>query len=757
MTSAARKKTARQAPEAPTPPAASAEQPRTEKPSTDQHPEFGLEATHLGGTISAMLRQIEAWEDRSRNVGADLETSLTLADTAEEYAAVLSPHVHAPYFGSLKVRVGGKDDVLYIGKHAFRDLSGKHSVMSWESDAGALFYQSDLSWKTRRGLEGKITRKRQLDVQAKVLLRVTDLHDDLHDEAAQGEQTGRQEVLLRRLSEASSGGMRDVVETLQPEQDAAVRSPAGQHVIIQGAAGSGKTTMAFHRLAWLAHAQRGEERTAAARTLVLMPNPVLARYAARVLPGLGLEGTSVTTPEAWALSFLGLEKMESPDGTFSLLLADHDRERRMNAWRRARALGDLRMLAVVRRHLESRAQERAAQLSLQTRAWVRGKEHHVEITSARLGELLEIVTTHAGHEGYRAALSARVMQEIMDQLSVSGEAEAELARTLGAEVTALSGKVFSSMLPVTESRRLLQEPALRAAAAGLIPEASIRAILSDPLSGVAKPRRSHVDASELPLVLAVAGLLGGLGQRVGARLEPYDHIVLDEGQDYAPLLYALLARAARPGHLTVLGDASQGIHGYKGPASWTEVQSALGGEHAAPLRTLTKTYRSTRQISELTARVAVTYNPLASLVGVDRQGAAVMRLSGEASGEALAPMCARAIKAMLADGHMNIGVVTRTSGLAERLAAEVAFHDVHATPIANTEARYEGGVVALPVSLAKGLEFDGCVVAQAGAETFDPATPFESRLLYVAASRGLHALALVAEGALHPLLVEENT
>ena len=250
-----------------------------------------------------MLRQIDAWEDRDRNVGADLETSLTLADTAEEHAAMLSVHVHEPYFGRLQLHIGGKQQTLYVGRHAFKDLKGDKSVISWESDVGNLFYSSDLSWTTRTGLKGSVKHKRQLDIRRKKILKITDLYQE-------GNETGqREEVLIERLSEAATTGMRDVVQTLQPEQNDAVRRSPGRHVIIQGAAGSGKTTIGFHRLAWLTSNERGEERADVSHCMVLMPNEILAAYSRRILPGLNLEGLTVTTPERWALGFLGIEKM----------------------------------------------------------------------------------------------------------------------------------------------------------------------------------------------------------------------------------------------------------------------------------------------------------------------------------------------------------------------------------------------------------------------------------------------------------------
>jgi DNA helicase II / ATP-dependent DNA helicase PcrA len=705
------------------------------------HPEFEHEQAHLGGTVAAMLRQIDAWEDRDRNVGADLETSLTLADNAEEKAAMLAVHVHEPYFGSLKVRVAGREQLLYVGQHAFRDLSGGHSVVSWESEVGGLFYSQALGWQTPgRGkagpLQGTIRRRRQLDVKAKALHSVTDLYDD----DAGGDTGGREE--------------RNVVETLQPEQNDAMRAAAGVNLLIQGSAGSGKTTIGFHRLAWLMHPERGAHRASPDSTLVLMPNRVLAAYAARVLPGLGLEGVNVTTPEAWALGFLGLEKMEVTDRTLSLLLGDRDNGRRRAAWRRAKALGDLRMLTVVHNHLAARLRGNLAPLTYSSTVSLRGEHWTVTLDHAALSGLLEAQLRKAPLEGLRPAFRAALEAEVLAALNVSDDEQGAVLRQLAPELSALTGKVFAGLLPVSEGKRLISDEAtLRAAAEGVLDERQIAVILSDPLSAIGKPRRSHADVTELPLMLAVAALQDGLGRRVGRELETYSHIVLDEAQDYSPLLYALLTRAARPGHLTALGDLNQGLHGYKGPNNWGEVQAAMTGtgvQADTALMTLSRTYRSTRQITELSARVAATYNRGGAVVGVDRDGAAVQRLTGDP----LAVLVARAVKAMQQEGHANIAVVTRRVADAETLIPLLHREDLDAQPILNEQARYTGGVVILPVNLAKGLEFDGCVAAGADSAHYDPGTEYETRLLYVTASRGLHMLALVAEEALHPLLLE---
>ncbi|KQR04478.1 ATP-binding domain-containing protein [Deinococcus sp. Leaf326] len=711
------------------------------EPRPSIHPDFEAEQQHLAGTVAAVLRQIETWEDRDRNTGADLETSVTMADTAEEHAAMLSVHVAQPYFGSLKVRVGGREQTLYIGKHAFRDLKGPHSVVSWDSEVGSLFYGDTLSWTPRRGGQGTIRRRRQLDVAQKQLRRVTDLYDD----EAGGDTGGREEVLLRRLAEQSTAAMRDVVETLQPEQNGAMRYPAGTPVIIQGAAGSGKTTIGFHRLAWMTSADRQEHRARPEACMVLMPNRVLATYAARILPELGISGVTVTTPEVWGTGLLGLEKLEVTDRTLTLLLTDHDNGRRALAWRRAKLLGDARMLDVVRTHLWGKFNAALQGQSLSESVEVRGRGVYTfALSEAELAGMLREVFAADPLDGYRAGMRRLIEAEAVSRLGVPDEEEASVRRQLATPLTTLLGRVFASTTPVTEARRLLGS-AEALGSSGLLKPREIELLLADPLSGIPAPRRAHADVTELPLMLAVQAFTGGIGRVVGRTLEPFDHVVLDEAQDYSPLLYALLGRATRPGHLTALGDLNQGMHGYKGPSSWEAVGEQLRG---AQVLTLSRTYRSTRQITELGARIASTYNRAAEVHGVDRDGAEVQRYSG---GDELA-LLAQAVRDARAAGHDNIAIVTRRAADADALSVALRDYDTDAQPITTQEHRYRGGLVILPVNLAKGLEFSAAVVARADAQTYDESTEYERRLLYVSASRALHWLGLVSGGELHPLI-----
>lgn len=695
---------------------------------THPHPDFPAEEARLGSTIQAMIRRIQILEDRERHGGADEHTSLVMADDAEERAAVLSPHVHSPYFGRMTVRIRGKERTLYIGKHAFGNP--KYAVTSWRSDVGGLFYTDQLQWQAA-GNTGTVLHKRQLDVQEKRLLDITDLYTGENNrEQAQQEDSpegdGRRKVLLKRLSQHATAGMRDVVETLQPAQYDAMTADPQRFQIVQGSAGAGKTTVGFHRLSWLCAPDRPENvRAAPDRILALMPNDILAAYASRVLPGLELQGVTVTTPEKWMLSFLGLEKMQVTDRTLTLLLADQNNERRASAWKRAKALGRASIYGLLHEHVRQEVWVRIQTLK-------REPQFNLEHQSVTLSknDLWTLAEEALKQPGAVARFRERLDRDVMQRGSLLRDSDLE---PLDKELAALTTTLFGRMLPVSETRRLLGSQALLTRAGA--DEKTATTLLSDPLSAIPLPKGSSVDVTELPAILALRCILHGLG-------EHWDHILLDEAQDFQPLLYRLLAQATRPGQLTALGDLSQGLAGYKGPANWEEVQQALG---SASVSFLPMTYRSTAPISEASARIAATYSKVIHSEHIGREGDPVQFLEGEL--EAVAGH----VQSLQSAGYQNIALVTRRTIDAQRLPDLLAPFDLDVQPITEPQHRYKGGLVSIPVQYAKGLEFDGCVVMDADADHYDPGTEYDSRLLYVAASRGLHHLAFYSGAGFHPL------
>lgn len=711
------------------------------------HPDFDFERQHLAGTVDAMVKRILHLEDGLSDVGADEDTAFVQRlDNASE-AQQLSLHVDAPYFGSMTVRAGGKTSTLYFGRYPFYDPGGRFTVSDWRSPVGQLFYTDATSWP-----KGEVHRKRQLDVQKRALTRVTDLY------AREGAQGGaaREEVLLQRLSEGATGGMRDIVSTIQPEQDALIRFPANRVCVIQGPAGSGKTSLLFHRIAFLAF-DGGDRRLDPRTALVLVPNRVLAGYARKVLPDLRIEGVQVTTPEDWMTEQLALN-VEVTDKTLALLLTSPDREQKRRAWLRAKALGDAQMLDVLRAGILRRHAEALKGETFACTVALSGREEHVSLSPQVLSEVLSEAAGGSLLTGVRDAFVRGVVERAWRELEARGVPDGAYraaVKQLEFDAAKLAGRALRAASPITEVRRLLREPGeLAAAAKGILSDARVKALLTpDPAAHLPAARTGSVDVLELPLMLAVKAVTEGVGRKNAARGSAYGHVLVDEAQDLSPLLYRLLADVAEPGAVTVAGDVNQGIHGYRAISFWTEALEQLRTKADDGVQHLTKTYRSTRQIVGLARQVARSFarEEAQEAVAVPRDGREVAVLT-EGRG---ADRAAAAVKAAQGAGLANVAVILRSARFCDAMARALAERDVHAQVIDSEQKMYRGGVVVMPANLTKGLEFDAAIVVGADEQSYPSDVEYETRLLYVAVTRGMHALWLVPNGALHPLLRAE--
>jgi len=264
-----------------------------------------------------------------------------------------------------------------------------------------------------------------------------------------------------------------------------------------------------------------------------------------------------------------------------------------------------------------------------------------------------------------------------------------------------------------------------------------------------KDETRTLDVSDLPAVCYLHMLVEG----VPAPL--YDHVVVDEAQDVAPLYFAALRRLSRNGSLTLLGDLAQGVYGYRGLADWDEAREVFTGLPYTYVEAA-ESYRSTFEIITFANRMLELLAPDGQAARLakpfERHGAPV-RLHQLARKEELAPRLAEAVRVMQAEGYANIAVIAKTAAqgaaLSEALAAEgVAAALVGAAEdaaLVGADEVYAGGVVVIPVHLAKGMEFEAVLLAGAEAASY-PATEYEGRLLYVAVTRALHRLEIFSVG-----------
>jgi DNA helicase IV len=515
-------------------------------------------------------------------------------------------------------------------------------------------------------------------------------------------------ILLNEIERPRSGPMRDIVATIQPDQDDIVRAGAGETLCVQGAPGTGKTAVGLHRVAYLLYAHQA--RMNRGGVLVIGPNRAFLGYIRNVLPALGEASVAQVT-------------VQDLVSAVPVRAADPERA--------ARIKGDARMAVVLRRALWAGVAEPAEAIVLPrgSRRWrVPASE-----LSGLVGELRERGVRYGAG---RDMLGHRIAHVILTRMEEAGEScddrtheAVRRSRPVRSAVDAIWPKADPARLVI----RLLSDPGVLAAAAdGVLEPAEQQAICWErPARGPASARWSAADAV---LVDEAADLI--------ERIPSLAHVVVDEAQDLSPMECRAVGRRCATGSATLLGDLAQGTS----PAaatSWPRVLADLG-KAGAGLRVLDTGYRVPRQIldyaSLLLAHIAPGLAPARSL-RQDPGSLAVIEATADSLPGDLARVCSAA-----ASRPGSAGVIAADEQVASvsRLLRDAGVRHEVLDPVSGGSLARPAQTLAtltlVPVTLAKGLEFDDVVVV-------------EPARIAAAESRGLHRLYVALTRAVSRLTV----
>jgi DNA helicase IV len=849
------------------------------------HPEWGVERERLAATRAAM--EVAAERSLRRTGGGDMDAAIALEVQRVWYREALQAALRSPYFGRIDFfpQDAAGPETYYIGKTYFD--GGAVSVTGWQAPVAALFYRATSTAAVYTAPEGEIRGvlelKRRLVIDRGELRHVADDLDArlpgagrgavLPAGAGDGDGRALDGALAAALSGGASPWLRDIIATIQPEQYALIAAPGSEVLVVQGVAGSGKTSVALHRLSYLVYPDLAAGRLAP-RCLVFGPNQLFLKYISSVLPQLGLRHAVQTTIADWALARLGLERESTrpgrrvrlTDATFEALL---DRtvpaaegaalvrrsrlktSRRMGdlleryvEWRRRRidipedgwtatyavngrpfaqhlpaaevrehhARGATQPFAIHRALLASTLQAAVlARLEAETAARREEAETKQALSRRRLQQATELeaeaarlragggppgrATGGAGGAGTRpgtgpgghpafgeapvfgpggAGRPARAsaggapppadgaLRQTLRQWELTAqrrrgegetlalEAAAALAAGLTAaeretarrEVAAAVQRLVDRHWPAVNPRRdyaalLADAPLLAGLADGLFDAPEVE------LLAAARPAPGEtVDLADLPAVHYLY-ILSQSPEAVGRTQHAY--VVIDEAQDVSPLDLLCLRRLEQRPCFTILGDLAQSIYAHRGLTSWDEAAEIFAGQ---PYRFAENrvSYRTTAEITALANRVLRRLTAGgAGARPVGRHGPEPA-LTGVADPAALPAAVAGAVSTLRRREYSSVGIVTRTAARARELAPLLAAAGAEGVQLALAPGfEFRGGVVLLPVALAKGLEFDAAVVVDADGETYGP-DAFDGRLLYVALTRAMHELHVLWAG-----------
>lgn len=616
-------------------------------------------------------------------------------------------------------------DSFHLGRLAVASEEHDPLIVDWRAPVAEPFYRA-----TGRHPLG-LRRRRHFLAEGRRLVSIEDEHFAIEgQEPAEGDEeaglglvgTG---VLLKALERSRTGRMRDIVATVQREQDEIIRAPLAGVLVVQGGPGTGKTAVALHRAAYLLYTHRFPlERQG---VLVVGPNPLFLSYISHVLPSLGESGVSLTTIEGLRpeLRARGREPLEV-----------------------ARVKGDGRMAAVIRRAVHSRQRALPEDLEL-------GVEGHRLVLSRELSST--VVSIARRRPGTHNARRRTVEQQLWKRLHHQWEQAAQRRERAGVAALEMSLEelrghlrrmpevraALDRMWPVLTPQQLLHD---LFGAPALIHLASHGTLTAAEEAALHRPRSETVEEvqwtpADIPLADEAAVLLGSIPEK-GARRAPehdgeprgYGHIVVDEAQDLTPMALRMLNRRSISGSMTIVGDLGQAT-GAIAPDTWAEVDSFLPARHR--LAELSVNYRTPSEIMELAAGVLNVAAP--GLSAPDSVRSTGERpLITEVSAQALAKEAAAAAANFAAADDGLVGVICPPSFIAQVAEALDDAGVVYGVP---ERGGLDETVALVPVEVCKGLEFDSVVVVEPSAVVEE--SPQGHRALFVALTRATRDLTVL--------------
>ncbi|OMF17150.1 helicase [Paenibacillus amylolyticus] len=721
------------------------------------------EADDVGETSTSMRQQSQVLSDRERS---HLNTAAALDKMKRLH--------HSPYFGRIDFKEDGYPNAerIYLGIASLLDEKEESFlVYDWRAPISNLYYDGapgPITYHTPSGeISGDIEMKRQFVIRDGRIRFMFDTGVTIGDELLQ--------AVLSRTSDAQ---MKSIVATIQKEQNRIIRNDRTRMLIVQGAAGSGKTSAALQRVAYLLYKYR--EHLQADQMVLFSPNPMFNSYVSTVLPELGEENMLQTTFQEYLERRLGREyQLEDPFIQLEYVLTgtqDPDYDVRMSS---IRFKSSESFLKVITRYKESmlsggmkfkpvRFQGRAIVTSEAMAEKFYSFESSVKLVS-RLEMLRDWMLKELSAFG-KGELDAPWVDQQLDlmepedlqrayqRLKRKQKGKTHTFNDFEQEREILARMVVSDRLkPLRKWIKSLRFVDIRQLYAHLFnDEAQMVRLLGDEAlpaqwDEICKMTLRRLKLQELAYeditpYLYLRELM--LGFHINSNIR---HVIIDEAQDYSAFQLAFMKRLFPRAKITALGDFNQAIYAHSSVLSGTGPLTNLYGPDNTEVIELTRSYRSTREIVEFTRGMVPGGE---EIIPFNRSGEKPKVIVSSGS-ERHMNVITTDLKHLIEEGYESVAVICKTAEESRDVHAALS----KALPTApklikKTTLAFEQGVHVIPAYLAKGVEFDAVLIYDGSAEQY--AQEHERKLFYTACTRAMHLLHVYCVGTPSPFITAQS-
>jgi DNA helicase-2/ATP-dependent DNA helicase PcrA len=716
------------------------------------------EANSAGQQTALKVTLTDYWENNGGNASDEaqlveaVDRQRALVSTSQHTSRQLRKMLHSAYFGRIDfveeetAGVNTQAEQIYIGISTLTNEDNNELlVYDWRAPVSGMFYdfEKGSAWYNCPDgtINGTINLKRQYKIVNSHIEYMFDADLKIDDE-----------FLQELLGKSVDDKMHTIINSIQREQNQIIRNEEHKALFVEGPAGSGKTAVALHRIAFLLY--RDRQSITARNVLIFSPNRLFSDYISNVLPELGEENVLQMTFQDYVAQSIGQLSIRFEDRTShleSILIHKHNAKQviRIAAiqfkssivfesilqnflhWILTKFVQDYPVLTFRDQIIFSKADwEQYYLQSYSNMPVVRRLAKIKELIQTRLRPLIHAV--RAEKEAEIVGAAEEVNEKVIKALArISAKQELNPLINIIEQLTELN--------PIDQYRRLFEDNHLFAQ---LAQEKEIPAEWQE----IRNQTLAHLEEGVLPYedippFLYFQGVLQGFSAR-----DDIKHLIIDEAQDYTILQYKILAKLFPNCSWTVAGDPVQAIHPFLQTASLQEARETINIEKSFLFR-LTRSYRSTDEIQLFCQALLIC--PVAT-EALNRTGPipAVIQIK---TTEEFSVMLIDAIHSILAEGWHSIAIISKTAVEASAIFFTLKKH-IDLTLIMREDDTFSHGIVVIPAYLAKGLEFDAVLVTNADNTNYSRNE--ERKILYTICSRALHRLSLFCKGSCSPFITD---
>ncbi|MCQ2210585.1 MAG: AAA family ATPase [Paludibacteraceae bacterium] len=599
--------------------------------------------------------------------------------------------IEIPYFGRIDFQEDKQKNALpiYIGIHSYYDTEKNENVIhDWRAPISTMFYDYETGkaqYESPLGIiKGIITLKRQYRIRRSVMEFMLESSVNIQDD-----------ILQKELSSTSDERMKNIVATIQREQNLIIRNEEAKTLIIQGVAGSGKTSIALHRVAYILYRFKGE--ITSKDILIISPNKVFADYISNVLPELGEE----------TIEECGFEELMSKQ------LQDKYKFQTFFE----------QVTEVIEKHDEAfieriRFKSSVEFIDKMDKFFLYVENNCFQATDIKIGRIpvpKEYIEERfkAYHRIPMRSRFEPIAKDIIRELQITAP-NLELTTTDKNNIKAEIKKMFSGNNDLSLYQSFyewLGKPEL-----------------------FKRGKNRQLEYADVAPLLYLKLKMEGLKEK-----NPIKHLLVDEMQDYTPIQYKVLSLLF-PCNKTILGDALQSVNPYSS-TNYMDIQRVLAG---AEVMKLCKSYRSSYEITNFAQKISKSPD----LIAIERHGAEPEVLTFNTADKELEYLHQYVSNALKGTG--SIGIICKTEKEAIKLHSILSERTDQVCLLSSESAAFSNGIIVTTAHTAKGLEFDEVIVPFVTDKEYN--NEMDRSLLYIACTRAMHRLTLTATKVVSPII-----